>query len=257
MIGRIIDRFRSRETSAPATTSMPPLAPASPFAVIGDIHGRADLLDLLLARLDQEMPIGPVILVGDYIDRGEDSAAVLTRLCAATTTPACRLVCLSGNHEDMCLRFLDDPDRHGPMWLRNGGLQTLASFGIGGVGPSSAAPALAKARDALAVRMGDNMINWLRALPVSWQSGNIAVVHAGADPALPLDAQKRATLLWGHKDFVSRPRFDGLWIVHGHTIVAEPVSVSGRIAVDTGAYATGKLSAAILTSGAVRFLTAP
>jgi serine/threonine protein phosphatase 1 len=115
---------------------------------------------------------------------------------------------------------------------------------------------LARARDELVVRMGPSMIDWLRARPLWWQSGTVAIVHAGADPTRPLDSQNRRNLLWGHKDFRTRARADGLWIVHGHTIVPDASVEGGRIAIDTGAYATGTLSGVVLSGSDLRFLTA-
>jgi serine/threonine protein phosphatase 1 len=113
---------------------------------------------------------------------------------------------------------------------------------------------LARARDELVVRMGREMIGWLRSRPLWWQSGTVGVVHAAADPGLALDAQERVNLLWGHKDFQRKPRSDGLWIVHGHTIVAAPQAVGGRVAIDTGAYATGVLSGVAFGDGGMRFI---
>ena len=88
------------------------------------------------------------------------------------------------------------------------------------------------------------------------QSGNVAVVHAAADPALPMVEQSDDTLIWGHARFAQDVREDGIWIVHGHTIVHEPVAAQGRISIDTGAFATGDLTAAIVQPGSVTFQTA-
>ncbi len=225
-------------------------APERPFFAVGDIHGALHLLEDLFAQLEAIDAAAPVICVGDYIDRGEESAAVL-RLLAARGGRGAPIVCLRGNHEDMCLAFLDDPGRAGPLWLRNGGLQTLASFGVGIGGGRS----LDEVRDDLAAAMGRDLIGWLRALPLSWRSGNVAVVHGGADPRRPIEAQEARHLLWGHPEFLRQPRADGVWVVHGHTIVEAPKAEAGRIAIDTGAYATGRLAAAHVTQGAVRFLS--
>ena len=80
------------------------------------------------------------------------------------------------------------------------------------------------------------------------------MVHAAADPALPIGAQPAQALLWGHPDFARRVRRDGIWVAHGHTVVAEPSAGQGRIATDTGAYATGRLTAALVAPGGIRFL---
>lgn len=241
---RLLDIFGRK---APVRFSAP-LAPDQPLAVIGDVHGRDELLARLLDRLAQEAPNHQVVLVGDLIDRGEQSAAVMRRVMERPD-----LVVLKGNHEAMCLDFLDEPERKGLLWLRNGGLQTLASFGVGGLAISPGPEALRKASEQLKAAMGDEMIRWFRSRLMRWRSGNIAVVHAGADPGRPLEEQEEATLIWGHPRFGSEVRTDGMWVVHGHTILPEPVAGGGRIGVDTGAYATGRLTAALIEEGKVAF----
>ncbi len=236
----------------PRGAPFPEARPDAPFSAIGDIHGRADLLERLLDKITTPQ----LVLVGDYIDRGEDSARVLRVAQALTETHGDAVVCLKGNHEHMALRFLEDPERAGPRWLRNGGLQTLASYGIGGLTELSGDAALTAARDAFAEALGAPAIAWLRDLPLIWRSGNLAVVHAGADPALPFEDQDDRTLIWGHADFLRKPRTDGLWVVHGHTIVDAPLAAEGRIAIDTGAYATGTLTAVQVFEDRVEFLQA-
>lgn len=236
----LLSAFRS---SRPV--EFPPIAPESGFHAVGDIHGRIDLLDKVLHDLPTDLP---TICVGDYIDRGDDSAKVLRRLVDRPD-----IICLRGNHEDMLLAFLDAPQDKGARWIRYGGLQTLASFGVSGVGLSTSGIDLKIAADALRRAMGPELVSWLRMLPLMHQTGNVTVVHAGADPAKPLDQQDPRTLTWGHEDFMSKPRRDGQWVVHGHTIVDQANVTDGRIAVDTGAYATGKLSVARITPGSVEF----
>lgn len=256
--------FRSRSAPPPAPSGpeaaaapqkppveMPPLAPEAPLAVIGDIHGRRDLLEALLARLDREAPELRIICVGDYVDRGEDSAGVLRLLCARP-----EITCLSGNHEEMLLGFLDEPEARGPRWLRHGGLQTLASYGIPAPGDRPRPEALRALSAAFRAALDPGVESWLRALPVLHRSGNVAVVHAAAAPTLPIGLQSRQTLLWGHPDFTEIAREDGLWVVHGHTILPEPRVEAGRIGVDTGAYASGRLTAAVIRNGELSFLTA-
>ncbi|MEL7258111.1 MAG: metallophosphoesterase [Pseudomonadota bacterium] len=223
-----------------------PPAPDTPFIAIGDIHGRADLLTRLLPRL----PNFPIICVGDYVDRGDHSAEVLRLLLERPD-----IICLSGNHEDMMLNFIDAPEQEG-RWLLHGGMQTIASFGLGGISPSARGEELVRLRDLFVKTMGDEMLNWLRDLPTLWQSGNVAVLHAGADPSKPIADQKPQTLRWGHPAFLSTPRTDGMWVVHGHTVVDAAIAEGGRIAIDTGAYATDCLTAAIIEPGQVRFETA-
>jgi len=135
-------------------------------------------------------------------------------------------------------------------------LQTLASFGVGAMRETADAFGLNTARDAFAEALGPARIGWLRARPLLWRSGNVAVTHAGADPGRPLDAQETRALLWGHPEFGRRARDDGQWVVHGHVIVDAAQAQAGRIAVDTGAYATGRLSAALIGPDRVTFVTA-
>jgi serine/threonine protein phosphatase 1 len=248
---------RSTRPEQRADSEFAPLRPGQPVYVIGDIHGRADLLDQLLAVIARDCGdrAATIICVGDYIDRGDQSAAVLARLYALQRAEPTGFHCLMGNHEKMMLDFLDRPEERGARWLRNGGLQTLASFGIGAVTDASGPERIVEIRHALARVLPAHLALWVRNLPLSWQSGNLGVVHAGADPALPFDVQEVQTLIWGHKDFLTTPRTDSLWIVHGHTVTDKPTSFRGRIAVDTGAYYSGHLTAAAIdAAGVVRFL---
>ncbi len=238
------------------TPSLDPIRPEGTFYAVGDIHGRLDLLDRLIERIDTEEPGAQLIFVGDYIDRGEQSREVLERLMQLAAERRPTPVFLSGNHEDMCLKFLDDPEKRAPSWFRNGGLQTVASFGIGDVPASGRGARVIEVRDALAEAMGQPMILWLRQLPLHWRSGNVAVVHAGADPFAPVEAQAARVLQWGHPEFGTAPRPDRLWVAHGHTIVEQAAAAEGRISLDTGAYATGRLTAARIAPESVDFLSA-
>ena len=221
-----------------------PLQPEGNVIAIGDIHGRFDLLSKFAAASASTQ----VICLGDMVDRGEQSADVLRTLSDLPD-----VISLMGNHEDMMLQFIDNPVEKGERWLRHGGLQTLASFGVSGVSQTSTGPDLERARDKLFNAMGEDLLNWVANLPKFWTSGNVAFVHAGADPIVSIEDQENRTLLWGHKDFGRVPRADGMWIVHGHTIVDTPVMKRGVISIDTGAYATGNLTAATIMNGDVSF----
>lgn len=247
--------FSGKPKTVPFTAE---LAPATPFYVIGDVHGRLDLLDRLLAKIDAEEGAAdvPLVFVGDYIDRGEQSAQVLRRVHALCQDTERQVVCLTGNHEDMLLKFMDDPAERGARWLRYGGLQTLSSFGVGDITDKSSAGGMEQARNALEDAIGQELLDWLGAMPTSWQTGNVAVVHAGADPNAPISEQDPRTLKWGHPEFRHKARNDGLWVVHGHTIVDEANASDGRIATDTGAFATGRLTAAYIAPGSARFIQA-
>lgn len=230
------------------------IMPDAPFFAIGDIHGCAGKMHRLLAHIAAKDSDAPTVFVGDYVDRGEQSADVVRHIMEMDAAE--NVICLIGNHEEMLLNVLDDPQKHGARWLRYGGLQTLASFGVSGVATGATGGALDQAATQLRAAMGDVMIDWLRGLPTYWQSGNVAVVHAGADPTLPMVQQSAKTLRWGHPDFEDVVRTDGTWVIHGHTIVERPQTAAGRIAIDTGAYATGRLTAANVTDGDVTFLGA-
>ena len=237
-----------------------PLRPEGRLCVVGDIHGRSDLLEAMLGRIEADSAprggIDRLVFLGDYIDRGDASAEVLRRLFQLSEDWGDNVVCLAGNHERLMLEFLDDPARAGRRWLRNGGLQTLASFGIGQLGETARGSALSAARDALRARLPSQMEPWLRSLPLSFCSGNLCAVHAALDPALPVSAQPDATLLWGCGAFRTVPRDDDLWVIHGHSIVEAPQVRGAVISVDTGAYATGRLTAAAISpEGEVRFLS--
>lgn len=228
-----------------------PLRPAAPFWVVGDIHGRRDLLDRLLPKLISD----PVVFVGDMVDRGPDSRAVLERVFDLCDRRPEMFRALKGNHEQLLLDFLNDPEGVGPAWMRIGGLQTLASFGISLSTEVQSEAAYRSARDRLYAAMGGPMVAWLNGLPFIWSTGNVHVVHAGADPERPMTDQDPNVLTWGHRDFGRTARSDEQWVVHGHVIVRQATRTEGRIAIDTGAYATGILTAAHVSLGAVDYVT--
>jgi len=233
----------------------PSIEPEQAFVAIGDIHGRADLLDELDRRIEGRFPGWPRVYLGDYIDRGEQSREVLESLIAVSAGDGPQVTCLMGNHEQMMLDFLDDPVSNAHRWLRNGGLQTLGSFGVAPPkGTTDDPSAFHASRDRLMNAMGPEMTAWLKARPLSWRSGNVWAVHAGADPGLPMDMQPRDGLLWGHPAFLLQPRADGQSVVHGHTVVHALQYEQGRIALDTGAYATGRLSAAAISADGINFI---
>lgn len=234
--------------------------PERAMFVIGDIHGRVDLLDAMLEEIDTilgsvTMQDPQLIFVGDYVDRGPDSREVIDKLHILCRDYASSVVCIRGNHEQMMLDFLDNPPLRHARWLRNGGLNTMTSYGIALATPDLTPDAANHAADRLRQAMGDEVIEWLRTLPTMVTSGNVAVVHAAADPKKPIDAQSDRVLIWGHPEFLNRTRPDGHWVVHGHTIMDQPEMVNNRISIDTGAYMTDALTAAILVpDGEVEFL---
>lgn len=247
-------------------TSATPAAPAArfegadpspdhPVYAVGDLHGRADLLERAFEAIDRDaagqgLEAFHIVFLGDYVDRGEHSDEVLAQLRDLAERLPDWVICLMGNHEKMMLDFFDRPEERGPRWLRNGGLQTLASWRIGGVTERSSPEELRAASERLRAALPEGLEPWLRTLPLVWQSGNLACVHAAAEPAMPLDDQDPNVLLWGHRDFFTQDRADGVWVAHGHTVMEEATAARGRISLDTGAYFSGRLSVGVMRAGA-------
>jgi len=148
----------------------------------------------------------------------------------------------------MMLEFIDAPEESGARWLRNGGLQTLASFGVGGVQLTTEGEALIPAAEAFGAALGD-LRETVETLDVWHRFGTVIFAHAGGDPDTPPDLQSDRTLTWGTPRFFQFARGDGLWTVYGHYIVDDAHAAQGRIAVDTGAFHSGVLSAARLIPG--------
>lgn len=263
MLRHIRSLFGSRSSAtAPTPAALDLPRPEHATYVVGDIHGRIDLLELMLELIDAHIGgtggVDPqLVFVGDYIDHGQDSGAVLTRMRELTTEFPDNVTCLVGDHERMLLDFLLDPAARGPRWMRKGGSTTLANFGIGGAGldQGTAPDVWSDIATRLADALGETAIAWLAERPLSWNSGNLWVVHAGADPLRPMSDQTARVLLWGHPEFDSTPRADAVWVAHGHTIQDRPSITDGRIGLDTGAWSTGRLSAiAIKPDGSHAFL---
>ena len=240
-----------------------PLDPGRLVYAIGDIHGRHDLLAPLLdkvladaeGRADRDAEdSGPVriVFLGDYIDRGEGARQTIEMLRAFAGRGDAEAVFLMGNHEQMLLRFLEEPSA-GARWLRYGGLQTLLSYGVRGVTSLTDPEDALRLRDEMVSALGAD-IDFIESLGTSHRAGNVLFTHAGADPGAPPEEQDVNTLLWGSERFQQVDRADGVWVVYGHFIVDEPFASRGRIAVDTGAYFSGRLTAARIAGDGVSFL---
>lgn len=234
--------------------SLPPPEPLERLYVIGDVHGHADLLHKLLDKItaDDGAAQSQIVFVGDYIDRGPDSATVLK-----TVETLCRdenAVALKGNHEAMAMRAaFDGSGVKG--WLTHGGEETLMSFGIKTpdiANEEDAASLMAKFREKLDLGAG----RFLQSLPLQFQSGNIFVSHAGADPKTSLDKQTDSHLMWGKAGPEPAMRRDGTYVAFGHFARSEAAVINGHILVDTGAYFSGRLTAARIDPGEISFLTA-
>lgn len=246
-----------RQIGSGAGVFAPPEA-GGPTYAIGDVHGRHDLLGRLLERLIEDCARRGVypklVLLGDYIDRGEHSRGTIGLLMELARIEEIETVFLMGNHEHMLLRFVGDPST-GSQWLKHGGLQTLHSYGIGSLpGDLRDRREGGRLRDRLVAALGPHL-GFIEGLAMSHRAGNVLFTHAGADPALPPEQQDPATLLWGSERFREAERSDGVWVVHGHYVVEQPSAACGRIAVDTGAYYSGRLTAARIEGGEVSFVS--
>ena len=222
---------------------------------IGDIHGRADLLERMLNRIDADLASNPVrigiqVFLGDYIDRGPASREVLDRLVARNRSS--RSVFLKGNHESYLTGFLTNP----PIledWQRYGGLETLMSYGIT---PSINANAATQAQLAAALdqALPESHRQFIGKLKSSFTCGDFFFVHAGVRPGIPLTKQREEDLLWIRQDFLLYEEDFSKIVVHGHTPVPQPDVRPNRINIDTGAFATGQLTCLILEDDKVDFI---
>ncbi|MGH6719642.1 MAG: metallophosphoesterase family protein [Alphaproteobacteria bacterium] len=224
---------------------------------IGDIHGRADLLAQLHARIRADAAAHPaarriLVYLGDYVDRGPDSQGVVETILAAPLD-GFAVVGLRGNHEDLMLAFLDDV-AGAANWFFNGGLATLASYGVPSrtaAGASRPAHAIQQEfRRALPARH----LAFFRDLALSHREGDYVFVHAGIRPGVPLDDQDPLDLIWIRDAFLASREDHGFVVVHGHSIRPEPEDTGNRIGIDTGAYATGVLTCLVLQGGERHYL---
>ena len=228
---------------------------------VGDIHGRADLLAELVAllegRAEQERreagePI--VIFLGDYVDRGPHAAAVLDLLIAGRPQGYERRF-LKGNHEEMMLTFLADPLQN-RAWITQGGAETLTSYGVTPPSPLDLAhDAWIKAAEALKAAVPAAHMEFLGNLERYIVAEDYVFVHAGVNLARPIEKQTDDDLLWSREKFLNTRKRYSRRVVHGHTPADLPVADERRIGLDTGAYATGVLSAARFEGDEVRFLS--
>ncbi len=228
---------------------------------VGDIHGRFDLLERLVGMIEADAAarraVGQIehcslIFLGDYVDRGFQSKQVLDYLQAFAPDWA-EVTCLIGNHEAMMLEFIDDPvGSEG--WLHFGGVATLASYGTKVEESESAQTDLLATASAFDDKFPRAHRDFIRSMPASHQIGDYFFVHAGVRPGVALRAQDPFDLMSIRQEFTESRHDFGVRVVHGHTGVQNPLLLPGRIAVDTIAYATGRLTAAALCGDSVEFI---
>lgn len=226
--------------------------------VVGDIHGRMDLLSTLHEKIENDLQERPVqhsveIYLGDYVDRGPEPGKVIDTLMEGT--PVCdERVCLKGNHEDTLLRFLAGSDEVYRSWKTYGGLETLYSYGVKDM-PSEEADDIKACRQKFLEAFPAKQSKFLSNLPLSASVGDYFFAHAGVRPGIALEDQEKRDLLWIREDFLLSREDFGKVVVHGHTPIEEPEIHTNRINIDTCAYATGRLTCLVLEGGDRRFLS--
>lgn len=241
-----------------ASESRPTVGDALRVYAIGDIHGRFDLMISLLRvicsdaeNFDDDRSTR-IVFLGDYIDRGDETAQVLSALRSLWAHAAGGITFLRGNHEDALLAFLADPVS-GRRWLDYGAEQTLASYGIPQPPRNPSDNGLRQTRDELSIAM-DEDVAFLGAMPSHAKRGDVLFTHAGCNASakeIELDAK---AMMWGHPSALVDAPIPGTLVVHGHYDSVEPVNCPGRICVDTGAYYSGRLTAVRLDAD-VTFLS--
>jgi len=208
--------------------------------VIGDIHGRSDLLDQMVEEITRDLEKSPVaegltVTLGDYVDRGPDSRGVLDRL-ASNPFPT-KYIALKGNHEALFEAFLRDPTV-ASQWRRFGGLETLHSYGVP-VAAVMVGKGFEEASNALRQSVPPEHFRFLGSLRFSLSLGDYFLCHAGVRPGVALEQQRPEDLLWIREEFLNSRMGFGKIVVHGHTPTASPEVLPTRINIDTGAFATG------------------
>lgn len=248
------DTAAKSRASAPANTRV--------YAV-GDIHGCLDQLralhGLILADRARDAAGGGaaarqvLVYLGDYVDRGAESRAVV-ELLASDPLPGFERVFLRGNHEDFLLRFLERGE-DAAAWMLNGGDATLRSYGVDPDAPNRD-PGPRGLRAALSAAIPEHHLRFFCGLRLSHVEGDYLFVHAGLRPGVPLDAQDPEDLIWIRTPFLDSRADHGKVVVHGHTPSSAPEVRDNRIGIDTGAVYGGPLTAVVLQGRERRFLQA-
>jgi serine/threonine protein phosphatase 1 len=232
--------------------------PGSRAYAIGDVHGRLDLLRELLSAIERDNARRPaaktyIVMLGDLIDRGPDSCGVIDQLVRHPPSFA-RNVHIKGNHEEYFLDILRGKDDALPHWLGYGGYECAESYGVSRGWTLNATPH--EIGDRLRAAVPKEHVRFLEEMGDSFRFGDYLFVHAGIRPGVPLAQQSGKDLRWIREGFLDDRSDHGMVVVHGHTIVDGPEQYSNRIAVDTGAYRTGVLTAVGLEGQERWFLSA-
>ncbi len=231
---------------------MPQLAEGLRIYAIGDVHGRADLLERLFALIDSDLERRPAkraiqVMLGDYVDRGPASREVIDLILARAERH--ELVALKGNHDALLLQAIDDPATTGD-WLMMQGVSTLASYGL--TSANVAGSRLSDLGRAFAAALPESHLKFFRELKLSYSCGDFFFVHAGVRPGIDLSLQAEKDLILIRQEFLRYGGDFGKIVVHGHSPVRNVEHHPNRIAVDTAAYASGKLTAVVIEGSDVR-----
>jgi len=247
--------FRRRE---PETAAGPARLPENlRVYAVGDIHGCRERLHKLHEAIERDGAGAKgrkvIVYLGDYVDRGEDSAGVIEDLLSDRPAGFER-VFLKGNHEDFLLRSLEDKGALLP-WLSNGGDSTCRAYGIEPTNPPDGVKdLLGWLQRRLAEALPDRHRRFLQALKLTHGEGDYFFCHAGVRPGVSLDEQSEEDLLWMREPFLSSKQSLGKVVVHGHTPATGPERRANRIGIDTGACYGGSLTALVLEGDEQRFL---
>ena len=244
---------------APATR--PGTVPAGQAVyAIGDVHGRLDLLEDLVAHIREDVAQHPsdsarsLIFLGDYVDRGPESRGVVDAVMS-DLLPGFTTVRLMGNHEEAMLSFLDG-ESDGLDWLSFGGLETLLSYGVPLRSLPNSGEAVKALQAALIEAVPERHVAFFRNCLLHYSVGDYVFVHAGVRPGITLEKQTQTDLLWIRDDFLRvRAPLPGRVVVHGHTICDLPQNRGHRINIDTGAFVSGRLTCLVLRGSERRFLS--
>jgi len=253
----VLRRLFSR--AAPAAARPAPSTGGPLVYAVGDIHGRLDLLGQLMVKVRADAAetaggLRPILVfIGDYIDRGPDAAGVIEAVLTLEEEGRFEVRPLKGNHEAQMLAFLEDP-RAGPAWMEFGGADTLLSYGVQPPLSRSDLQAWEDARQAFAGAVPARHRQFFERLELAVSCGDYLFVHAGVRPGVPLQEQTERDLLWIRDDFLSSTRSIEKVVVHGHTPEVAPYIGRNRIGIDTGAYATARLTAVRLFGAEAAFL---
>lgn len=219
--------------------------------VVGDVHGRLDLADELQRQIDEDAAqFGGkphVVYLGDLIDRGPASAQLLDRAVGPAPRGWTRQF-LAGNHELMMLGFLQNPKAN-LAWLDFGGTETLFSYGLKAGEIDQIRKRPGRSVDLLRSYIPDDHFSFLEGLDTGLAYPDLLLVHAGIRPGIPIAEQSDLDLTRIKSEFLGSDLDHGMLVVHGHSIVKNPEVRANRIGIDTGAYATGILTALRFAAG--------